>query len=122
MVVTGWKDIANYLRCGIRTVQRWEEGGMPIHRPLPGKRSHVVAYTEELDWWVRDHQPRHAVPDNVIVSIAKAQKLREEARSRRAELRTHMQALRHEIEGLRAKRRNGFAPPLPKQRESSVAV
>jgi hypothetical protein len=33
-----------------------------------------------------------------------------------------MQALRHEIEGLRAKRRHGFAPPPPKQRESSVAV
>lgn len=111
MVVTGWKEIANYLRCSIRTVQRWEKRGMPVHRPLPGERSHVVAYSEELDWWVRDHQPRYTVSEHVIISIAQAQKLREEARARRAELRAHMKVLRHAIDSLRTKRRHGFAPP-----------
>ena len=53
MVLSGWKEVSDYLRCGVRTVQRWEKNALPVHRPLPGKRSHVIAYSEELDWWVR---------------------------------------------------------------------
>ena len=105
MVVSGWKEIANYLRCGVRTVQRWEKVGLPVHRPLPGKRSHVVAYSEELDWWITDHQPRHAVPGHIMVSIAHAERLREEIRARRAELRDRVRVLRKQMQNLRAKRR-----------------
>jgi Tol biopolymer transport system component len=44
-----WKEIASYLRKGVRTVQRWErEERLPIHR-LAGN---VFAYQTELDaWW-----------------------------------------------------------------------
>ncbi len=111
MVMSGWKEIAGYLRCGVRTVQRWESQGLPVHRPLPGKRSHVVAYSEELDWWVRDHEPRQAPPENVLVSIARATDLREQARAARAELRQRMNTLRQEMANLRAKRRGAFIPP-----------
>jgi hypothetical protein len=32
-VLTGWKDVANYVNKGIRTVQRWEgQFGFPIRR------------------------------------------------------------------------------------------
>ena len=62
MILAGWKEIAKHLRCGVRTVQRWEQRGLPVHRPLPGKRSHVIAYSDELDWFVRDHEPRNAPP------------------------------------------------------------
>jgi hypothetical protein len=105
MVLSGWKEIASYLHCGVRTVQRWEAEALPVHRPLPGKRSHVIAYSDELDWWVRDHQPRKAVPENVIVSVHRAQRLREEARRARAELRSRMQKLREEMASLRGHRR-----------------
>src|SRR5690242_3445779 len=104
VVLTGWKEIAGYLRCGVRTVQRWEKEALPVHRPIPGKRSHVIAYSEELDWWVRDHQPRKVVPGNVIVSIHNAQKLRDETRKARAELRARMQTLRQGIASLRERR------------------
>ena len=122
MVVSGWKEIAGYLRCGVRTVQRWERRGLPVHRPIPGKRSHVVAYSEELDWWVRDHQARLAPPENVVVSIGYAKKLREQARAGREELRAHMRVLRQEVANLRAHRRKTLAIPAAKLAPTIVAA
>src|SRR5438270_13125103 len=48
-----WKEIATYLKRGVRTVQRWEqEAGLPVHRLLTEKRGVVHAYTSEIDsWW-----------------------------------------------------------------------
>jgi TolB-like protein/Flp pilus assembly protein TadD len=48
-----WKEIAGYLRRGVRTVQRWElEEGLPVHRLIHDKAGSVFAYTSELDvWW-----------------------------------------------------------------------
>src|SRR5205807_6281801 len=50
-----WKEIATYLRRGIRTVQRWErEEGLPVHRLAHAKRGTVYADREELAaWWKR---------------------------------------------------------------------
>ncbi len=49
--LSGWKEIANYLGKGVRTVQRYErEMGLPILR-LTGK-SAVTAIRPELDNWV----------------------------------------------------------------------
>ena len=57
MVLKGWKDVAKYLGCGIRTVQRWEKLGVPVRRPTKGKRSAVMALTEELDGWLKHRSP-----------------------------------------------------------------
>lgn len=48
-----WKEIANYLKRGARTVQRWErEEGLPVHRLRHDKLGSVYAYQSELDaWW-----------------------------------------------------------------------
>ena len=47
-----WKEIAAYLRQGVRTVQRWErEEGLPVHRPPGKKRGTVYAFRPELDAW-----------------------------------------------------------------------
>ena len=49
----GWKQIANYLGMGVRTVQRYErEQGLPIHRPAGKSAGSVVATKAELDRWV----------------------------------------------------------------------
>jgi chromosome segregation ATPase len=40
----------------VRTVQRWEGIGLPVHRP--GKRSQVIAFAEEIDGWERAHPVR----------------------------------------------------------------
>ena len=47
-----WKEIAAYLRRGIRTVQRWErEEGLPVHRLQHEKLGSVYAYRQDLDAW-----------------------------------------------------------------------
>lgn len=53
-VVNTWKEIAEYLGRGIRTVQRWEqELGLPVRRPRGKYRSAVIAMKSELDKWMR---------------------------------------------------------------------
>jgi DNA-binding transcriptional regulator YiaG len=51
-VFTSWKDIANYLGKGVRTVQRWESGlGLPIRRPNANMHNVVIALRSEIDEW-----------------------------------------------------------------------
>jgi hypothetical protein len=48
-----WKEIANYLNRGIRTVQVWEKcDGLPVHRHFRNRQSTVFAFRLEIDlWW-----------------------------------------------------------------------
>lgn len=49
-----WKEIAQFLGRGERTVKRWEtERGLPVHRVPGSGRSAVFAYTHELNGWLR---------------------------------------------------------------------
>ena len=50
--LNGWKDIANYLGRGVRTVQRWEALGLPVRRPNSRLRSAVLSTAEEIDAWL----------------------------------------------------------------------
>jgi hypothetical protein len=51
-ILSGWKQIANYMQAGVRTVQRWEQVfGLPVHRPKAGARGAVIAFAEELESW-----------------------------------------------------------------------
>lgn len=51
-VLSGWKEIANHMQRGVRTLQRWERAGLPIHRPKLGQSTAVIAFAEELDAWM----------------------------------------------------------------------
>lgn len=52
-LLNGWKEIANYLGKGVRTVQRYErELRLPVRRPAGRLRSSVVISRAELDLWV----------------------------------------------------------------------
>jgi hypothetical protein len=49
-----WKEIAVFLRCGVRTVQRWEKTeGLPVHRHVHMKRGTIYALCSELEAWLR---------------------------------------------------------------------
>jgi hypothetical protein len=53
-ILNSWKEIANYLGRGVRTVQRWERDlGLPVHRPKGKDRSAVLAFPEELVQWLQ---------------------------------------------------------------------
>ncbi|HYK35879.1 hypothetical protein [Alloacidobacterium sp.] len=68
-VLTCWKDIANYLGRGVRTVQRWEQiYGLPVRRPKgAAAKSAVIARVADLkawlesDWSKRNWQGRRDV-------------------------------------------------------------
>jgi len=53
-----WKEIAAYLKCSERTVRRWEQEGLPVHRHAHQKRAGVYAYKPELDSWWNDGHAR----------------------------------------------------------------
>lgn len=52
--LTCWKEIAQYLGKGVRTVQRWEQDlGLPVRRPTGvDHKSAVIAYRRDLDAWL----------------------------------------------------------------------
>jgi hypothetical protein len=52
-ILNSWKEIANYLGRGVRTVQRWESDlGLPVHRPKGKDRSAVLAFPFQLEAWL----------------------------------------------------------------------
>ena len=56
-VLAGWKGIASYFGCNVRTVRRYEEErGLPVHR-APGKKgSTIFARASELDAWLESRE------------------------------------------------------------------
>ena len=86
-ILSGWKQIANYLGKGVRTVQRYErEICLPIHRPAGKSSASVVATKTELDEWVTS-------PRGHIDSVAKRRALE----SRTNKLRAHFLLIDSEI-------------------------
>ncbi|MBS1840458.1 MAG: helix-turn-helix domain-containing protein [Acidobacteria bacterium] len=47
-----WKEIANYVGRNERTVMRWADRGLPVHRVPGGNRRTVFALTAEIDAWM----------------------------------------------------------------------
>ena len=70
-----WKEIAAYLRKGLRTVQRWERTeGLPVRRLGQGS---VFAYKSELDAWWRTHSHTLAAePESTIPAAIELPRLR----------------------------------------------
>jgi PAS domain S-box-containing protein len=53
-VLKSWKDIAAYAKVGISTAQRWERShGLPVRRPGGKSGTAVVAFSNEIDWWLQ---------------------------------------------------------------------
>jgi phage terminase Nu1 subunit (DNA packaging protein) len=82
-----WKEIAGYLHRDVRTAQRWEKQGLPVHRPAGRRKASVFALEHELAGWLfRDQtslqgrQPDHLDQlEDVITSLqAEIESLRTE--------------------------------------------
>ncbi|HVZ17217.1 MAG TPA: response regulator [Terriglobales bacterium] len=70
-ILNSWKEIAAYLGKSVRTVQRMEvELGLPVRRPKGHARSSVMAFSTELDQWLKSFSPRR--PDGFSASVIKA--------------------------------------------------
>jgi len=61
--VVSWKEIADYLDKGERTVKRWAtERALPVHHVPGGGHGSVYALTEELDQWLISERTKGPVP------------------------------------------------------------
>ena len=84
-LLSGWKEIANYLHRGVRTVQRWELIGLPVHRVKSKRLGPVIAFAEDLDVWARSlHVP---LLDRIQVLRATISSLEAEIRSLKHQFR-----------------------------------
>jgi phage terminase Nu1 subunit (DNA packaging protein) len=97
VILSGWKSIAEHLRCGVRTVQRWEDAGLPISRPYPGRRSHVVADSQELDLWLRHGAAMRGQNSDLIARLDRSRKMRADVEKSRKTLRERLNILRNEV-------------------------
>lgn len=84
-LLSGWKEIANYMHQGVRTVQRWEAIGLPVRRVRAKKPSPVIAFAEDLDVWARSlHVP---LLDRIEELTATISSLEAQIRSLKRQLR-----------------------------------
>ena len=71
LVLNSWKEIADYMGRGVRTVQRYErELRLPVHRPAGKSRSAVVAFADEIDQWMRKCPLRTLTDGKAVVHAA----------------------------------------------------
>lgn len=111
-VLNSWKEIAAYLKRGVRTVQRWEADlGLPVRRPRGTSRSAVIAVRSDIDQWVnsfpvhngRTHRPQgdglHTQP-NAIARQSEIRDLIARSRSLRHDMAQSRDGLRSALDRL----------------------
>jgi len=108
-VLDSWKEIAVFLRRGVRTVQRWERlEGLPVRRHKHSLRGSVFALASEIAAW---QKVRHSMAVNPMPAkpVQASSPRREddglasaccEARWRAAKARGRFQLLREVAESL----------------------
>jgi hypothetical protein len=97
--LSSWKEIANYMGKGVRTVQRYEaQYGLPVRRPAGKSRAAVIATRAEIDAWIAASPIREAFrlnPGFEIRRVPELNAIRDGIREMHA-LREQMTALRSE--------------------------
>jgi hypothetical protein len=57
-----WKEIAVFLKCGVRTAQRWERNQkLPTHRHNHIRRGTVYAFKDEIQEWMKSRAGAQAL-------------------------------------------------------------
>ena len=90
VVLGSWKEIANYLGKGVRTVQRWERcSGLPVHRPSGSSKGVVLAFPGELDTWARRQDEKPQIPNQIHIqrNLALSKELMAQSQMLRASTR-----------------------------------
>lgn len=134
--LSSWKEIANYLGKGVRTVQRYEhEFGLPVRRSARRGRGSVIATKIEIDAWVMASPlrevyllPRNKLESNLSVvhnlnaNAEKMFKLCEEMIALRSELQTMRYQLRESVSSIRKELRNQENPSEPSREDTAVSL
>jgi hypothetical protein len=102
-ILGGWKEIANYLGKGVRTVQRYEcELGLPIRRPAGRSTGSVIATKAEIDAWISASPLREA--SSLSLRYSGPRKAMQQLREQLVEmhrLRVESAQWRHEVAAAR---------------------
>src|SRR5438128_8297876 len=66
----GWKAIGDHIGRNERTAKRWEQHGLPVHRPT-GRGGRVYAFTDDVDAWMATEPPEIAAEraEQAVVAI-----------------------------------------------------
>jgi hypothetical protein len=127
--LSGWKEIANYLGKGVRTVQRYErELDLPVRRPAGKPHAAVIVTKAEVDAWVAASPIREQFrlsrmkTDTTSITLDDLKKrmetmgaLRDQMAALRIELRASVQNLAESIQGIHGEidnRWRGGKPPF----------
>jgi hypothetical protein len=102
-LLCGWKEISSYLHLTVRSAQRWEKAGLPVHRAYESRRSPVVASVQELDSWLRRKTTRARTHVSVLQPVLAAEL--EEAKSERRRVRRTTRRLLSSLSSLRTEHR-----------------
>jgi len=95
-ILTSWKEIAQYLGKGVRTVQRWESSlELPIRQPPHRPSGAVLAYPEELDEWLHSTYVNKDSESNS--GVAKLRQRVHELQTELEKLRAQNELLRHRL-------------------------
>lgn len=103
MILSGWKQIANYLGLRVRTAQRWQGQELPVKRPQSGPRDHVLADSMELDSWTRTSALHRGGKTDLLKSLEQTRQLRSEMKQGLKALHLKVAALKKEVAALRAR-------------------
>ena len=111
--LTSWKEIANFLGKGVRTVQRWEAMlGLPVIRPADRRSGIVMARPRDLEAWaLKGRDPAYSGPDawqqkttetraTFGECVREMHRYHAEVRALCSQVATTRQTLRQEIERL----------------------
>ena len=127
--LSGWKEIANYLGKGVRTVQRYERLlGLPVRRPAGKPWGSVIATRAELAAWVkatpireefplRDPQPEcMSQARDIRKGLSEMGALRDQMFVLHGEVRKSVESLQNSLTSLQARLNQrsweGSLPPL----------
>jgi len=103
-VFNGWKEIANYLGKGVRTVQRYERAlRLPVRRPAGKAKGSVLAIKAELDLWVLSASMRgpREMPEIILRVAENEMDKLEKAIAQTRKLQSETKGLREEFSVLR---------------------
>ena len=109
-VLNSWKEIAQYLGRGIRTVQRWEcDLQLPVRRPRQKLRSAVIAFKSELDLWLLRSNPNCPA----IMADADPHLTLERLEHRLEQLREEMRSVQRQISKIKRRLPESWKFPIP---------
>jgi hypothetical protein len=105
VILTGWKEISRHLRFGVRTVQRWQDEGLPVKRISNSRRSPVVADSEQLDAWILHRRLPPGAPPTLLEKRERVVEMQRTLEEHRKEFQVRVRVFKKQVAEFQAKHR-----------------